>query len=235
MSSLRWRIVATVAAIACVFAVSTAKAETIHLVGLGGGGTNTVTFQVTLDASGELVTGTNNQTTLGGNADFYSSFVTLYDIPNFVSASYSPDVAAATFGTQTSGTAVLPDGVTTNSLTPRNPNAAGNPAVTVTDGADTNVTLVYNGASGLTISSLSTTAINGDKLLGILTVNLSSPLAGGKLLGYAMQDNSFPGHSDEALVSAVSVAVPTPATAGLGILLLGGLGTLGGRRRFIAA
>jgi hypothetical protein len=226
-----------VATLACAFAVSTARAETIKLVGLAGGGTNTVTFQVTLDASGELVTGTNNQTALGGNADFHASFVTLYDIPNLVTASYTPDVAAATFGVRQSGLGIVPDlAGPTDSLTPRNPNFPLTPIMVVADNPLVdNATLEYTGASGLTISSLTNTALNGDKLLGILTLNLSSPLASGSPLGYAMQDNSFPGHTDEALVSSVSVAAPTPATAGLGVLLLGGLGTLGSRRRFNAA
>jgi len=193
-----------------------AGANTIKLVSTGATGTGpyNYTFQVTLDASGELVSGPNVQS---GHA-FGSSFVTLYDVPGITGASFAPDVVAAAFSAPT---------LQALGRTPDSPTDPGfGPIGGVTDGAGNNVTLAYNGGSPLHISSLPSFALNGDHLLGTLSVTTTSFIASGTFLQFAMQDNANPGGNDEALLSNVPVVVPTPASAGMGLALLGGIGGL---------
>jgi hypothetical protein len=201
-----------------------ALASTIKLApaGSSGSGPYQYLFEVTLNASGELVLGPNNQTAVGGNANFGPSMLTLYDIAGMTGASYVEDVlGVSTFSTSIAGTGV----------TPLNPNVIGLPLLSVSDSpALDNVTLTYTGPSGLQTSSLPNVASNGDKLLGMLTVDTTTLIPGGTFLPYAMQDNTLPSHVDEALLTSVQIPIPEPA-AGLGILTIGLIAQLRRRSR----
>jgi len=216
-----WRIAAPVAAFAFLAYSPTTRADTIKFAGVSGSGSGpyTYTFQVTLDNSGTLVLGPNTQTVIGGTANFGASFITLYDIPGLTGQSYIADQPGSTFSVASAATGT----------TPLNPNVVGLPLVGVTDGALSNITLTFTGTDGLTTSSLPNVALNGDRLLGTLSLTTTSYLSSGTMLGWAEQDNN--GVTDAASVGSVAVVVPLPQTANMGIALIVCLGCFGTWRK----